>query len=250
MSDIDPHLSFKDEVDTLGNLDTKVIKIDPAMVDAEESKFEFAKELIQRGEVVAFPTETVYGLGANALDANAVGKVCVFSAKFLTRKIFKTKKRPSDNPLIVHISDEKMLHELTAQIPEDVVLRETNSPLGSETDGQVLAWSTYNFVSSFKQSTKRVCPNNQSFLTPRVTCGLPTVGVRMPSHPIALKLIALSGVPIAAPSANLSGRPSPTQAEHVYVDLKGRCECIIDGGSTEVGLESTVVNLETKYFSF
>jgi len=139
-------------------------------------------------------------------------------------KIFKIKKRPADNPLIVHVNNISMLTPLVSEIPPEA---------------DVLM--------------KHFWPGPLTILFPKspqvpdvVTCGQPTVAVRMPSHPIARKLIELSGLPIAAPSANLSGRTSPTQADHVYNDLQGRCQCIIDGGPTQVGLESTVVDVSRK----
>eukprot|EP01126_Amoeba_proteus_P061584 TRINITY_DN8280_c0_g2_i7.p1 TRINITY_DN8280_c0_g2~~TRINITY_DN8280_c0_g2_i7.p1 ORF type:complete len:415 (+),score=76.30 TRINITY_DN8280_c0_g2_i7:120-1247(+) len=193
-------------------LETKIIKINPKTVDSDEDDFRFPVELLQRGEVVAFPTETVYGLGANALSSSAVSK------------IFSTKMRPFDNPLIVHVSNREMLRDIVAEIPKEA-----------------------------HQLIERFWPGPLTILFPKsplvpneVVCGQPTVAIRMPNHPVALKLISLANVPIAAPSANLSGRPSPTTADHVHADLNRRIHCIIDGGPTSVGLESTVLDINRK----
>lgn len=170
-----------------------------------------AAELLQQEEVVAIPTETVYGLAANALSASAV------------RKIFAAKQRPSDNPLIIHISSLDMLRAL---YPDGSSIPPIYTP--------ILA---------------RHWPGPLTILLPRsplvpeaVTCGQPTMAVRLPSHPVARTLIALCGFPLAAPSANSSGRPSPTLAHHVLEDLKGRLPLIIDGGACSSGLESTVLD--------
>lgn len=167
-----------------------------------------AAALLREGELVAFPTETVYGLGADALNPGAVGK------------IFAAKGRPADNPLIMHIHEPGQLEGLVT-IPEGAMA--------------LMA---------------RFCPGPLTILMPRtsrvpdiVTAGLDTVAVRMPSHPVARSLLKASGVPIAAPSANLSGKPSPTTAAHVLRDLNGRVPLIIDGGPCGVGLESTVLDL-------
>ncbi|NJF25382.1 L-threonylcarbamoyladenylate synthase [Thermococcus sp. Bubb.Bath] len=168
-----------------------------------------AARLIRNGKLVAFPTETVYGLGANALDGAAA------------RRIFEAKGRPADNPLIAHIVEIEWLEELAREIPET-------------------AWK---LAEKFWPGPLTiVLPARET--VPRVTTGgLDTVAVRMPAHPIALGLIRMSGVPVAAPSANISGKPSPTDAEHVIDDFYGRIECIIDGGPTPVGVESTVIDL-------
>ncbi|KAG0140724.1 hypothetical protein CROQUDRAFT_664807 [Cronartium quercuum f. sp. fusiforme G11] len=181
------------------------------------SAIQLASRLIQAESLVAFPTETVYGLGACATSATAVSK------------IYQTKGRPSDNPLIVHVSS---LHMLQSLLPPDwslptvykvLVDRFWPGPL------TILVPTT-----SAEQSTSKI-PDI-------VTCGLKTFAVRIPAHPIARALIASSGSPIAAPSANLSGRPSPTQAAHVKRDLEGKIELILNGGPCEVGVESTVVD--------
>ena len=169
---------------------------------------ELASRLFARGELVAFPTETVYGLGANALDREAV------------LSIFAAKGRPADNPLIVHIWHRNQLEELCG-IPE-----------GAE------------------QLMDAFWPGPLTMLFPRkpkipleVTAGLPTVAIRMPSMPCTRKLLETCGLPIAAPSANRSGRPSPTTAAHVKEDMEGRIPLILDGGECLVGLESTVLDL-------
>lgn len=171
-----------------------------------------AAEIIKKGGLVAFPTETVYGLGANGLNAEAV------------KKIFKAKGRPSDNPLILHIANFSMLEELALIENEKI-----------------------------KQVTDFFWPGPLTLVLPKkpqvpivVTAGLDTVAVRMPDHPVALELIKAAQVPIAAPSANLSGKPSPTMAHHVTKDLFGRIDMVLDGGSTGVGLESTVLDMSSE----
>ncbi len=180
---------------------------DTKILTPEKKNIEYAKDLILSGEVVGIPTETVYGLAANAFDVDAI------------EKIFKAKGRPQDNPLIVHICDMDMLKDITSKVSE------TALALGKKFWGGPLTM---------------VLPKSDKI--PRcVTAGLDTVAVRMPSHPVAIELIKACKVPIAAPSANLSGKPSPTTAKHVYNDLKGKIDCIIDGGECEVGVESTVI---------
>lgn len=174
----------------------------------DERKIRIAARFILEGKLVAFPTETVYGLGADALNEKAV------------KRIFKAKGRPADNPLIVHIADFKDLNKLAREIPEEAKLLAERFWPGPLTI---------------------VLPKKDE--VPKVTTGgLDTVAVRMPSHPIALALIRAS-TPIAAPSANVSGRPSPTLAEHVIDDFYGKIECVIDGGETKIGVESTVIDL-------
>jgi len=211
---MDPAASFKQNFDVqdVPRVTTQIIKIDKDKLESHLDDFKYPTQLIHEGQVVAFPTETVYGLGANALDASAV------------KKIFLTKKRPADNPLIVHVSSEEMLAPLVSEIPDGA---------------RVL-------MKEFWPGPLTILFPTSDRVPPEVTCGQPTVAIRMPVHPIARKLIELSNVPIAAPSANLSGRPSPTSADHVYQDLKDRCACIIDGGECDVGLESTVVDLKRK----
>lgn len=175
----------------------------------ESSVIEEAADRLRRGELVAFPTETVYGLGADARNEAAI------------RKIFEVKGRPSDNPLILHIAELSELDELSREVsPKARALME------------------------------KFCPGPITFVVKRsdgvsdlVTAGLDSVAVRMPSDEIARALIRAAGCPIAAPSANVSGRPSPTDAEAVWEDLNGKIPLILDGGRTEVGLESTVVDV-------
>ena len=169
-----------------------------------------AAALIRSGQVVGFPTETVYGLGANALDGEAVSR------------IFEAKGRPGDNPLIVHIADIEQISPLIEGEPGPMALR------------MMAAFWPGPLTMIFPRSDR---------LANNVTAGLDTVGIRLPSHPVARALIRTSGVPIAAPSANRSGRPSPTRASHVYEDMAGRIPLILDGGSCTVGLESTVVDM-------
>ncbi|MCD4713655.1 MAG: threonylcarbamoyl-AMP synthase [Clostridiales bacterium] len=188
------------------NKETYIIKIDPENM---EEQLAYAGKLLSDGKTVAFPTETVYGLGANALSESAVDA------------IYEAKGRPSDNPLIVHIARLDMLDELAEEIkPYAKILMEAFWP------GPI----------TFVVKKKAHVPY-------KVTGGLETVGVRMPSHPVALKLIDLSGVPVAAPSANLSGKPSPTDVKYVLKDMMGRVDCIVDGGDSHVGLESTVLDV-------
>lgn len=166
-------------------------------------------ELIQSGEVVAFPTETVYGLGADAWNPTAI------------RKVFQSKGRPSDNPLIVHISESEQLYDFAEEVPEAA--------------GKLMhVFWPGPLTIIFKKKTK---------VLDLITAGLNTVAIRMPDHKLALSFIAETG-PLVAPSANRSGRPSPTKADHVRQDF-GTVFPVIDGGSTEVGLESTVIDMTT-----
>ena len=190
------------------SIQTKYIQIaTPAAVQDQELLE--AAQIIRDGGLVAFPTETVYGLGANALDEKAA------------KKIYEAKGRPSDNPLIAHISCYEELEPLVTKIPQA---------------GGKLA--------------RRYWPGPLTMVFPKspavpygTTGGLDTVAVRMPSDPVASRLIALAGVPVAAPSANLSGRPSPTTARHVWQDMNGRINMILDGGPVGIGLESTIVDV-------
>ena len=186
---------------------TKVIQIEDDFSVLDEA----AKSLSQGG-LVAFPTETVYGLGANALDPEAVAN------------IFVAKGRPQDNPLIVHISDQSMLSQVVSHVPP----------------------AAEKLMEAFWPGPLTIILEKSETIPVSVTAGLSTVGVRMPSHPVALALIEKSGVPVAAPSANLSGSPSTTRASHVIHDLTGRVDYIIDGGACEVGLESTVLDMTGK----
>ncbi|WP_274654332.1 L-threonylcarbamoyladenylate synthase [Paenibacillus humicola] len=177
----------------------------------DEAVFAETGRLLREGGLVAFPTETVYGLGANARDSRAV------------ERIFAAKGRPSDNPLIVHIADRSQLETLVA-------------PYG-ETAARLMD-------RFWPGPLTLVLPALPGAVSPRVTAGLDTVAVRMPAHPAALALIAAAGCPVAAPSANRSGRPSPTEAAHVLADLDGCIDAVLDGGTPGVGLESTVVEID------
>ena len=175
---------------------------------AGEEACKLASEILNAGGLVAFPTETVYGLGANALDAEAV------------RSIFAAKGRPADNPLIVHIYERRQLEEL-CEIP----------PMAER------------LMDAFWPGPLTMLFPRKSTVPDVVTAGLPTVAIRMPSHPAARELLRVCALPIAAPSANRSGRPSPTTAAHVLEDMQGIIPLIVDGGSCKVGLESTVLDL-------
>lgn len=189
---------------------TEILKITPE--HPETDALRYCAEVIRGGGLVAFPTETVYGLGANAFDDAAV------------RKIFAAKNRPADNPLIVHISDYGMLQGVAAFAgAQETRLRQL---------GKV-----------YWPGPLTMIVGKDPKIPPAVSCGLDTVGIRMPVHPVARALIEASGVPIAAPSANASGRPSPTKFRHVYEDMNGRVDVIIDGGDSPVGVESTVLDL-------
>lgn len=167
-----------------------------------------AAQLIKENELVAFPTETVYGLGGNGLVDETVDK------------IYTAKGRPSDNPLILHISHKEQLKQLVSQIP----------PLAEA------------LMEAFWPGPLTLVLPKQKGVAMRASAGLDTIAVRMPDHPIALDFIKEAGVPIAAPSANRSGRPSPTTAQHVLQDLDGRIAGVLDGGPTGIGVESTVVD--------
>ena len=187
---------------------TKVIKIKDK-TRPEDGELLEAAEILRSGGLVAFPTETVYGLGANALDEAAA------------KKIYAAKGRPSDNPLIAHISSMEELPALVREIPEA---------------GRKLAEKYWPGPLTMIFPKKDVVPYG-------TTGGLDTVAVRMPSDPVANRLIKLAGIPVAAPSANTSGRPSPTRAEHVIEDMDGKIEMILDGGQVGIGVESTIVDV-------
>ncbi len=187
---------------------TKYIKIE----NNDMSQLNEAAQALKRGELVAFPTETVYGLGADALNPEAV---C---------SIFKAKGRPNDNPLIVHIARLEALENLAVNIKPDVK----------------------KLAENFWPGPLTMILHKASIVPDETTAGLDTVAVRMPDNAIALELILKSGVPVAAPSANLSGKPSPTLAEHVLEDLNGKIPYIIDGGACRVGVESTVLDMTTE----
>lgn len=173
-----------------------------------------AAQLLQAGKCVAFPTETVYGLGANALDPEAV------------KAIFTAKGRPQDNPLIVHCYSQKQVREVVSEIPPKV---------------QTL-------MNRFWPGPLTLVLPKGDLIPPVVSAGLDTVAVRIPDHPVALALLEKADIPVAAPSANVSGRPSPTRAEHVLFDLGGRIGAVVDGGETGWGVESTVLDCTTTPF--
>lgn len=185
------------------------MNIKTVLCPADEAGIDQAAQLLRRGEIFALPTETVYGIAADARQGAAV------------RKIFEAKGRPQDNPLIVHVAGPEMLPGLVAEVPERAQL----------------------LISAF-------CPGPLTIIMPRgpevadeCCAGLDTVGIRMPSHPVAREVIRRSGCAFAAPSANLSGRPSPTNAQDVLTDMDGRLPLVLDGGECAVGVESTVVSV-------
>lgn len=186
---------------------TEVIEVNPEHPDP--ASIGRAAARIRAGGLVAFPTETVYGLGVNALDAGAV------------RRLFEAKGRPADDPLIVHVPSVRALIQLASEIPsvvEKLAARFWPGPL------------------------TLVLPRSHA-VPPEVTASLATVAVRVPAHPVAHALIVAADVPVAAPSANLFSRPSPTRAAHVLEDLRGRIDMVLDAGETSVGVESTVLDL-------
>lgn len=178
----------------------------------KEEELREAAAILARGGLVAFPTETVYGLGANALDEEAA------------KKIYAAKGRPSDNPLIAHVARIEDVSDLVQEIPEA---------------GKKLMDAFWPGPLTLIFPKKDIVPYG-------TTGGLNTVAVRMPSHPTARLLIALAGVPIAAPSANTSGKPSPTTADHVMQDMNGKIDMVVDGGEVEIGVESTIVDVSSK----
>lgn len=183
---------------------TEIFKVDKDSLDILNK----AAELLRTGELVAIPTETVYGLGANAFDKNA----CL--------NIFKAKGRPGDNPLIVHIAN----------------------PL----DAEQIAYTNplyYKLADKLMPGPLTVILPKREVIPAEVTAGLDSVAIRCPAHPVANKLIELAGIPIAAPSANSSGKPSPTTASHVFDDMEGKIPLILDGGECDVGVESTVIKI-------
>ncbi|WIV12204.1 L-threonylcarbamoyladenylate synthase [Proteiniborus sp. MB09-C3] len=186
---------------------TNILSIDPFYPEID--KIMEAAEIIKNGGTVAFPTETVYGLGANALEEAAV------------KSIYLAKGRPQDNPLIVHISSISQLEGLVEAIPQQA----------------------YILMEKFWPGPLTLIFRRTNKIPDIITGGLSTVAIRMPNHNIALELIRYSKLPIAAPSANTSGKPSPTNSSHVIHDLSGKIDMIIDGGSTGVGLESTVLDI-------
>lgn len=189
---------------------TQVILLDPAL--PQQEAIDLGASIIRDGGLVAFPTETVYGLGADAMNERAI------------QKLFQAKGRPADNPLIVHISDRDMLDRVATGV----------SPQGER------------LIERFWPGPLTLVLKRQPEVATSLSAGLPSVAVRMPANKIALELIIAARTPIAAPSANASGRPSPTIAAHVLDDLGGRVDLILDGGPTSIGIESTVLDLTTE----
>jgi L-threonylcarbamoyladenylate synthase len=196
-----------------GEVKTLRLIVDPAHLDTEDARktIECGAEILRGGGLVALPTETVYGLGANALDAAAVGR------------IFAAKQRPAWDPVIVHVADEAMLNGLVKEVPE----------------------SARRLMKAYWPGPLTLLLKRTAAVPDVVTAGRPLVAVRMPAHPVALELIRRAGVPVAAPSANLFGHTSPTTAGHVLADLDGRIDAVLDAGPTEHGVESTVLDPNT-----
>ena len=188
-------------------MNTKIVQIDTN--DLSEGCYDEPAEILRAGGLVAFPTETVYGLGANALD------------EYASAKIYQAKGRPSDNPLIIHISELKDMNVLAKDIPAEA----------------------YELAGVFWPGPLTIILKKKEIVPYQTTGGLDTVAIRLPANQIARNLIAKSGIYVAAPSANISGKPSPTTAKHVIRDLSGKIDMIIDGGSATLGLESTIVDL-------
>ncbi len=188
---------------------TLKVRINP--IHPQTKRIRAAADIIKKGGTVVFPTETVYGLGANALNPDSA------------KRIFKAKRRPADNPLIVHIANLEQLHQIArvSKKAEKKIMKMWPGPI------------------TFLFYKKDIIPNN-------VTANSKKIAVRMPAHPIALALIKSSDVPIAAPSANLATKPSPTNARDAMQDLEGRVDMIIDGGSALLGIESTIVDMTSK----
>ncbi len=179
------------------------------ILTTDNNDIQIAADILRKGGLVAFPTETVYGLGGDALSPES------------SRKIYAAKGRPSDNPLIVHIADTSSVYDIAKEVPDIAV----------------------SLMEAFWPGPLTIILPKKDIVPDETTGGLNTVAIRMPSHPAALALIRESGVLIAAPSANTSGRPSPTTAEHVSEDMTGRIDAIIDGGPVGIGIESTIISL-------
>ncbi len=187
-------------------MDTKILKIDPLQINSERVKE--AADLLSSGKTVIFPTETVYGLGANAFLEEAV------------KKIFEAKGRPSDNPLIVHIGNRDQVADIAKEIPSEAKL----------------------LMDEFWGGPLTIILKKKPIVPDIVSAGRDTVGIRLPSHPVANAILS-NGLFIAAPSANLSGKPSPTEFSHCYHDMYEKVDAIIDGGTSSFGVESTVIDL-------
>ncbi|MCX7821096.1 MAG: L-threonylcarbamoyladenylate synthase [Brevinematales bacterium] len=179
------------------------------ITNPRDDDFKLLGEIVKKDGLVVFPTETVYGLGGNALSENSI------------KKIFQVKGRPSDNPLIVHIDSSDILEDLVINPPKEAYL----------------------LFKHFAPGPLTIIFNKKPIIPDIVTAGLDTVAIRIPSHPVALRFIKECGLPIAAPSANISGRPSPTNFEMAVSEMNGLVDAIIDGGQSNVGLESTVIKI-------
>lgn len=189
-------------------MDTRILSLNE-IGQLNKDDLKDAGSVLRRGGLVAFPTETVYGIGANALDESAI------------MKIYEAKGRPSDNPLIMHISDVAWLPEYALKISD----------------------KARKLMDAFWPGPLTMVFEKTDKVPARITGGLKTVAIRMPAHPLAKQLISEAGIPVAAPSANISGKPSPTRGHHVISDLSGRVDMIVDGGKSELGLESTVLDV-------
>lgn len=185
------------------------IKEEDLQTTEGQQKLDAAAALLQKGEVVAFPTETVYGLGADGMHAES------------SKKIYKAKGRPSDNPLILHIAEFEQLSRIACDISDN-------------------AWK---IMKAFWPGPMTIILKKKPEVPKETTGGLDTVAIRMPNHPVARELILKADLPIAAPSANRSGRPSPTLARHVMEDMNGRIPMILDGGKVGIGIESTIIDM-------
>ena len=193
-------------------MNTEIIKIQPGdgpVSEEDDAKLKAAGEILRRGGLVAFPTETVYGLGGDALNPTS------------SKRIYAAKGRPSDNPLIVHIYRFEDIYKITGDVPEEA----------------------RRIADAFWPGPLTMILPKSDAVPYETTGGLDTVAIRMPSHPVAAQLIRTSGVYIAAPSANISGKPSPTRGEHVIHDMKGRIDMIIVDDTVDIGVESTIVDL-------
>ncbi|MFP4654419.1 MAG: L-threonylcarbamoyladenylate synthase [Methanohalobium sp.] len=188
---------------------TEILRINSSNFNESIRK---AAEILKNGRTVAFPTETVYGLGANALEPDSV------------YKIFRAKGRPPDNPLIVHIASKEQVMELSENIPDDAFV----------------------LMDAFWPGPLTLILKRKKIVPDVTTGGLDTVAIRMPGNRIALELIKEAGIPIAAPSANISGKPSPTTADHVISDLYDKIDAVVDGGPVDIGIESTVVDMTSE----
>jgi len=200
------------ESKSIGNGVRRTITVKVSSEKPQIDRIRIAASVIKKGGLVAFPTETVYGLGADALNRDAVAK------------IFKAKERPADNPIIVHIASKEDVYRLARDVPN----------------------KAEKLMAEFWPGPLTLILKRSSIVPDITVVGLDTIGIRMPSSKVALALIRESGTPIAAPSANRAGKPSPTTAQHVIDDLGGRIDVVLDGGPTRVGVESTVIDVTTR----